>query len=463
MPFEREIGRILFGLLVGLLMVVGSAAYWAVAGPESLLLREDNPRRVEFERAIRRGAIYDANETLLVHSVVDRGRFPVRMYLAPAFFGTLGYYSFRYGTGGVEAFYDGLLSGRDEPDTWERWWRERVLGLPRVGTDVRLTLQADLQNVASEAVGGRRGVVIALDAERGDLRALVSRPSYDPNVLDEQWAVLSQSPDNPFFNRALQGRYQPGSALHLPMVLLAALGNVDLGAPIPQVDAPQQVNGVTIACVIAPSEPELTLADALSHGCPSGVMRLTTILDTSAIGQTLASFELESIPPVDVGRVLMPEAAPTGQRAAITLDDLLGQGRLTLNPLAFARFMAAVVSAGDVPPLRLADAVRPPQAEWQVLPRPRQEVSLVAPAATTRGREWLMATGSLLGLPEGMGGYAAVAQSGEETQVWFTGFVSNGDDQIVVLVILENTADVREAAAVGSAVLKAYVEANSTP
>lgn len=463
MPFEREIARILFGLLVGLLLVVGSAAYWAVAGPESLLLREDNPRRVEFERAIRRGAIYDANEMLLVHSVADQGRFPVRMYLAPAFFGTVGYYSFRYGTGGVEAFYDGLLSGRDEPDTWERWWREQVLGLPRVGTDVRLTLQADLQNVASEAVGGRRGVVITLDAEHGDLLTLVSRPSYDPNVLDEQWAVLSQSPDNPFFNRALQGRYQPGSALHLPMVLLAALGNIDLSTSISQADAPQTVNGVTIECVITPPMPDLTLAEALSHGCPAGVLRLTTILDTSAIGQTLASFELEVIPPIDVGRVLVPEATPTAERVALTRDDLLGQGRLTLNPLAFARFLAAVVSEGAVPPLRLADAVRPPQAGWQVLPRSRQEISFVTRPAAMQGRDWLLATGSLLGLPDGMGGYAAVAQSGEETQVWFAGFVSNGDDQIVVLVILENTADVREAAAVGSAVLQAYVEANSTP
>ncbi len=463
MPFEREIGRILFGLLVGLLVVVGSAAYWAVAGPESLLLREDNPRRVEFERAIRRGAIYDVNGMLLVRSVVDQGRFPVRMYLAPAFFGTLGYYSFRYGTGGVEAFYDGLLSGRDEPDTWERWWREQVLGLPRVGTDVRLTLQADLQNVASAAVGGRRGVVIALNAEQGDILTLVSRPTYDPNVLDEQWTALSQSPENPFFNRALQGRYQPGSALHLPMLLLAALGNVDLSMPIPQADAPQTVNGVTVACVIIPTGPELTLAEALSHGCPAGVARLATILDMNAIGQTLASFELETIPPVDVGRVLMPDATPTAERSALMLDDLLGQGRLTLNPLAFARFLAAVVNEGAVPPLRLADALRPPQAEWQALPRARQEISLVTRAAAAKGRDWLLATGSLLDLLDDMGGYAAVAQSGEETHVWFAGFVSNGDDQIVVLVILENTADVREAVAVGSAVLQAYVEANSTP
>lgn len=464
MPFEREITRILSGLLIGLLVVAGSAAYWAVFGPESLLLREDNPRRVEFERAIRRGSIYDASNALLAQSaVVEGGRFPLRMYVEPSFFGTIGYYSFRYGTGGVEAFYDGLLSGRDEPDTWERWWREQVLGLPRIGTDVRLTLRASLQDVAVEAIGARRGVVIALDAERGDLLTLVSRPAYDPNVLDEEWAVLSQSPDNPFFNRALQGRYQSGSALHLPLLLLAALGNLDLNARIVEVGRPQVVDGLTIECVITPSERDLPLMDALSHGCPSGVVRLVSWLDLSAIGQTLSSFELEAIPPVDVGRFIVQDASSSRERLAPTLDDLLGQGQITVNPLAFARFLSAVVSEGTAPPLRLADAVRAPFSDWQAMPRPRQEISLVTQAAAAQGRDWLLATGVLLGLPEGVGGYAARAQSGEETQVWFAGFATIGDEQVVVLVILENESDVREAIAVGVAVLTAYVEANSTP
>ena len=464
MPFEREITRILSGLLIGLLVVAGSAAYWAVTGPESLLLREDNPRRVEFERAIRRGAIYDASNALLAQSTVrEGGRFPVRMYVEPSFFGTIGYYSFRYGTGGVEAFYDGLLSGRDEPETWERWWREQVLGLPRIGTDVRLTLRSSLQAAAVEAIGARRGVVIALDAERGDILTLVSRPAYDPNVLDEEWAVLSQSPENPFFNRALQGRYQSGSTLHLPLLLLAVLGNVDLNATIPNIDKPQVIDGLTIECVIAPPEKELPLADALSHGCPSSVVQLASWLDLKAIGQTLTSFELDAIPSVDVGRVIVPEAGSSRDRLTPTLDDLLGQGQITVNPLAFARFLSAVVSEGTVPSLRLADAVRAPFSDWQTLPRPRQETSLVTQAAAAQGRDWLLATGALLGLPEGVGGYAALAQSGRETQVWFAGFTAIGGEQVVVLVILENESNVREAIAVGVAVLTTYVEASSTP
>lgn len=463
MTFEREIGRLLLGLLLGLLLVVGSAAYWAVAGPEGILQRDDNPRRVEFERSIRRGAIFDVHDSLLAQSVMRGGRFPIREYTQPAFFGTIGYYSFRYGTGGVEAFYDAQLSGRAEPESWERWWRESVLGLPRIGTDVRLTLDGVLQQAASDAFAGLRGAVVALDAERGDIRVLLSRPTYDPNVLDEQWAELSQSPENPFFNRALQGQYQPGGALNLPIVLLMALGGVDASTMLSQVDDPVLVEDVVITCTLTPPALELTLQAALLHGCPSAVVHLVSALDASAVRATLASFELRSIPPVDDARTTLIDVPSVQQTASNLLADVLGQGQIVVNPLAFARFLGAVVSEGTVPALRLIDAIRPPEQGWQLQLRSRHEVSLVTPRAAQQGREWLLAAGDLLQLPDGMGGYAAVARSGQETLVWFGGFVAKGDEQLVVVVIVENTDDIRAAVSIGEAVLNAYRDASSTP
>lgn len=460
--FEREVGRLLFGLLVGLLMVVGSAAYWAVAGPEGILQRDDNPRRVEFERAILRGAIYAADELLLAQSQRRGGRFPVREYLQSAFFGTIGYFSFRYGVGGVEAFYDAQLSGRSEPNTWERWWRESVLGLPRVGADVRLTLEARLQQVASAAFGERRGVVIALGADSGTIRVLLSRPTYDPNLLDEQWAVLSQSPENPFFNRALQGQYQPGSALRLPMALLAALGNVDTSLVLLQADDVVALDEVIVACTLTPPVSDLTLWDALRYGCPQAVVHLVSTFDANAVRTTLQSFELSALPPVDAVPALA--SAPTAEAATTALlADALGQGQLVVNPLAFARLLAAVVSDGAVPSLRLLDAVRPPNGDWQVQPRLPQVMSLVTSAAAAQGRAWLESTGALLRLPSGTGGFVALAQSGEETQAWFSGFMAHDDETLVVLVILENTADVQAAQTIGEAVLTAYRDASSTP
>jgi penicillin-binding protein 2 len=95
------------------------------------------------------------------------------------------------------------------------------------GANVYLTLDMDLQRIATTALDGRRGAVVAIDPGNGDILALVSTPSFDPNLFAlgmsrAQYAELRDSPDRPLFNRALAGSYPPGSTIK-PMLALAAL------------------------------------------------------------------------------------------------------------------------------------------------------------------------------------------------------------------------------------------------
>jgi len=97
----------------------------------------------------------------------------------------------------------------------------------RPGSNVYLTLDMDLQRVAAEALGDRRGAVVAVDPRNGEILALVSKPSFDPNLFAlgmsiDQYAELRDNPDRPLFNRALTGSYPPGSTIK-PMLSLAAL------------------------------------------------------------------------------------------------------------------------------------------------------------------------------------------------------------------------------------------------
>lgn len=98
---------------------------------------------------------------------------------------------------------------------------------PSPGKDVFVTLDARLQQVAEQALGNRRGSVVAIDPRDGSVLVLASAPGYDPNQFGEgltaqQFARLAQDPDNPLFNRALRGHYPPGSTIK-PMLALAAL------------------------------------------------------------------------------------------------------------------------------------------------------------------------------------------------------------------------------------------------
>ncbi len=95
------------------------------------------------------------------------------------------------------------------------------------GSNIYLSIDLDLQRVAFDALGGRRGSVVALDPNNGEILALVSTPSFDPNLFavgmtTEQYGELQGNPDRPLFNRAVRGTYPPGSTIK-PMLSLAAL------------------------------------------------------------------------------------------------------------------------------------------------------------------------------------------------------------------------------------------------
>jgi penicillin-binding protein 2 len=106
---------------------------------------------------------------------------------------------------------------------------------PAPGENIYLSLDLDLQLTALNALEGRRGAVVAVDPWSGEILALVSSPSFDPNLFavgmtTAQFSALQNNPDRPLFNRAVRGTYPPGSTIK-PMLAMAALetGATSLG------------------------------------------------------------------------------------------------------------------------------------------------------------------------------------------------------------------------------------------
>ncbi|MDE0441743.1 MAG: penicillin-binding protein 2 [Gammaproteobacteria bacterium] len=138
------------------------------------------------------------------------------------------------GKRGVEAFYEHSLHGEPgsrqvEVDALGREQRELGRNPPRPGWNLTLHLDASLQVAAAQALGERRGAVVAIDPRSGGILALASVPGYDPNlfVTGMDPAVYDElviSPNKPLFNRAANGRYAPGSTFK-PIVGLAALAH----------------------------------------------------------------------------------------------------------------------------------------------------------------------------------------------------------------------------------------------
>ncbi len=133
---------------------------------------------------------------------------------------------------GIERFYESDLLGTVGYQQVEIDARGKVMkilesNLPSPGKDLVLHVDSSLQQAASEALGDRRGTIVAIEPETGGILAMVSKPGYDPNLFVTgidfaTYASLRDSPDVPLFNRALQGQYEPGSTIK-PVIGLAGL------------------------------------------------------------------------------------------------------------------------------------------------------------------------------------------------------------------------------------------------
>ncbi len=136
------------------------------------------------------------------------------------------------GKTGIEHFYEAQLHGQvgyEEVETNAQGRIMRVLRHhdPVPGKNITLSLDAHLQLAAEKALGDRRGSVVALDPATGEVLAMVSNPSFDPNLFVKgisfrQYAELRDSIDRPLFNRVLRGLYAPGSTIK-PEVAIAGL------------------------------------------------------------------------------------------------------------------------------------------------------------------------------------------------------------------------------------------------
>lgn len=136
------------------------------------------------------------------------------------------------GKQGVEKSYEDVLHGTAGAEAIEVTARGRPVRVlqrtdPIAGRDLRLSIDIYLQRVAESMLDGRRGAIVAIEPDTGDVLAFVSQPSFDPNLfvngIDvENWRALTESPDKPLINRPLTGTYPIGST-YKPFMALAGL------------------------------------------------------------------------------------------------------------------------------------------------------------------------------------------------------------------------------------------------
>lgn len=471
MSFVREIKQLLFVIILAFVVVALSAAYWAIIGPDTILVRDDNPRLVEAESRIARGKIYDRQNNLLAESIPAPNGIMTRTYPHPEVSSLIGYSSLRYGTGGAEAAYDIILRGDDQNDTLDTFVAESVLHQPQTGSDVRLTLDLAAQQQISSEMQNQRGGVVVMSVPDGEILALVSNPTYDANTLDTEWETLIEASDDPFFNRVLQGQYQPGGTLQTPIMAALLLTNRSPNTIAADATNTVQIDGLSIPCSIDTRQRDLTFRDAYAHACPTPFVQFASQLGVNPINEIIAAFQLDTrafLSDFITDDAALVEATLEAGVDTNIVETAVGQGELTISPLNLALVVAAITSEGAAPQPRILDAVRVPNNEtWQdaqITNLPAR--AFITTEAARQLRDLMIYNAGIYDIAASdlpVGAHVALSYSGEETQAWFYGFAQDNTNRtVVVVVVLEQTDDIETALDIGAVALEAGVNALSS-
>ncbi|MDT8441744.1 MAG: penicillin-binding protein 2 [Desulfuromonadales bacterium] len=272
------------------------------------------------------------------------------------------------GKTGLERLFDGHLRGaagqkRIEVNVRGKEMRQVTIREPLPGDRVYLTIDAGLQQAAEQALGEQAGAVVALDVHSGEVRAFVSRPSFDPalfarGIESDEWRALLDDPRTPLSNRVLRGQYPPGSTFKM-VVALAAL---ESGRVTPQTT--HQCTGsmklsqsYEYRCWKKEGHGTVDLHRALRESCDVWFYRVGLDIGIERIADAARRLGLGrplGFPFGGERAGLIPDRAWKRQRFGTSWYDgetviaAIGQGYILTTPLQLAAMTAAIANGGTV-------------------------------------------------------------------------------------------------------------------
>ena len=488
---NRPIRRLGVAVGVLLLALLVNLNYVQVVKSSDYRTDPENHRVLLDEYARQRGSIVVQGVSVASSiSTTDRLRYLRTYSNGPVYADLTGYYSMFYGTTGMEAAAEPLLSGNDNR-LFVSKMSALLTGRDPSGGNVVLTINRKAQEAAYRAMAGRPGAVVALDPSTGAILAAVSTPSYDPDKLSSHnpdsieaaYNTLAKDAGQPLTNRAFSVLYPPGSVFKI-VVAAAALDKgrtpaTVLSAPdklrLPQTTTSLQ-NYAGESCGAGQ---KATLDHALTISCNTAFAKLAMELGDSAIRDQAAAFGIDDRPATVPLPVAASTIGPIIDQAALA-QSAIGQRDVRVTPLEAAALSAAVADGGVLmrpylvaqqlaPNLSVLSSATPEVESTAMTDDHARELTTMMEHVVTGGT----GTGAQIAGVR-VAGKTGTADTGEKTaaggaeppHAWFSGFAPADKPRIAVAVVLEHggvtgseTTGGKAAAPVAAAVMKAYLAA----
>jgi penicillin-binding protein 2 len=401
------------------------------------------------------------------------------------------------GKSGVEATYDAILRGKDgsrdiivNSHGKEIGQLGQELAVP--GQDLKLSIDLDIQMAAEKALEGKTGAIVAMDPHTGEILALASRPTFDPNqfavrVSKSYWNEILNNPDHPLLNKAIQAQLAPGSTFKIIMSVAGLEENVAQDMHV-QCNGGATFYGHFFACDL--HHGAVDIHNAIPYSCDTFYYTLANRLGIDTIAKYATALGISQKTGIDLPDEVSGTMPSTAWKlktqhekwyAGEVISVGIGQGAVTATPIQLARALGGVASGGVMhrPQVILPGQITaqefqaihenfpgsgektiPLSAEnWQTITDGMAAVTLTgtAAAAHLEGIDFAGKTGTAQVM-----GHDALARSGgghkTVPNAWFVGMAPRRNPDIVVAVLWENGNWGNNSAKLGAQVIDAFVE-----
>jgi penicillin-binding protein A len=470
----QVVGGILLALFVALFVNLN---YLQVLRADELANDDRNARQLIREYEIRRGLLIagdGSTELARVEETDGPLRYRREYSDGPLYAHATGYHSLVFGRSELESSFNDYLLG-SAPETFGRNLVDLLAGRERAGDDLLTTLRPAVQQAAFEALDGRRGAVVALEPRTGEILALVSSPSYDPNRLSTHdsaeanayWDELQEDPDRPLVNRAVREWYAPGSSFKLVTAAAALDNGVSPDASFPDpvaLELPQTTATIrNFGRGVCADGGSVTLSQALVVSCNTTFGQLG--LDLGA-GELAAQAEAFGFNDAIISQLPSPlnSRFPGELNPPQTAQAAIGQFDVRATPLQMALVAAAVGNNGVLMEPHLVRGVLDDRGQEVArfgaepfAPTGRPNAQALSQQAAAHLRDMMVeavasGTGTNARIDGvDVAGKTGTAEGGEgPPTVWFAGFAPAASPTVAVAVVLEEGGGAGDGATGGS-------------
>jgi penicillin-binding protein 2 len=400
------------------------------------------------------------------------------------------------GKSGIELEYNSMLMGQNGSkqevvNSHGKEMGELEEKPAEPGKPLKLTVDIDLQIAAEEALEGKNGAVVAMDPHTGEILAMASRPTFDPNdfavrISRDEWSKLVTNPDHPLLNRAIQAQLAPGSTFKIIMSMAGWQEGVAQTLNV-HCNGSASFYGRRFGCWVKSGHGAVDLPKAIYQSCDVFFYTLAEKLGIDRIAKYATALGLGQKTGIDlpdeVSGVMPSEEWKIRNFkqkwfAGETISVGIGQGAVATTPVQLMRAIAAISMDGRLVVPHVVNPTELPsdfvqvahysevknipldQAGWNIITDAMGRVLLpggTAPSAHVPGIDIAGKTGSAqivsLAMRAKHQNNQDFAQNG-----WFVGFTPRRDPDIIVCVLFEGGEHGRLAARLATQVIKAFVD-----